>query len=247
MGRASSSKKVAKAARAGSSSRTTDRKLLGFPAAVTAVVVLGVLLVIGARAQRTEAAAPTLQDHWHSPYGIYVCDAFTPIVQDRTDPLGIHTHADGIIHIHPLSANATGDNAKVSVFFDAWGGSISDDMLTTSALEQFVEGVDTCDGEDAVVQVAIWEDFAVDTDPTIVTDGIADIQFDGDRMAYTFAFVPEGTEIPKPEPATDPEDLADDPGGTDTTDEPDADATTTTSADGGEPDADATTTTSADE
>ena len=59
------------------------------------------------------AAAPSYltKDHWHAAYGMYVCDHFLPPVTDaKEDVLGIHTHGEGVIHIHPFSAAASGDN-----------------------------------------------------------------------------------------------------------------------------------------
>ena len=117
MGKASSSKKVARAARAGGSSGPKQRKL-GFPLAIVAIVVLGVGLVAFARNDYTsaEATAPVVnQDHWHAAYGVYVCDAFRPPVTDVSsdDTTGIHTHGDGIIHTHPFVASAAGKNATL--------------------------------------------------------------------------------------------------------------------------------------
>ena len=49
-----------------------------------------------------DATAPVANvDHWHTAYGIYICDTFLDPLQVQTDPDGIHSHADGVIHIHP--------------------------------------------------------------------------------------------------------------------------------------------------
>ncbi len=107
MGKASSSKKVAKAARAGGGARTSTGRRWGFPAALASIVVVGIGVVVFVRvaAEGEEVAHPALGDHWHDAYGIYVCDAFEPPQFDlpgaRHD---IHTHEDGLMHIHPASA-----------------------------------------------------------------------------------------------------------------------------------------------
>ena len=81
MGKASSAKKVARAARAGGTRRPGQRRNLGFPILIAAVVVIGVSLVVFARSNREATAAPRSQaneesDHWHAALGVYQCDHF---------------------------------------------------------------------------------------------------------------------------------------------------------------------------
>jgi hypothetical protein len=67
----------------------------------------------------TSSAAPAInKDHWHSAQAVWICDHFyeVPLTDVGEDKLGIHTHGDGLIHIHPFSANASGENATLSVF-----------------------------------------------------------------------------------------------------------------------------------
>lgn len=213
MGKASSAKKVARAARAGGKGAKVgrDRSLL-FPGSIALVVILGLALVVYARStiDPAEAAAPGIADHWHQAYGVYACDTFLPNFTDQSDPNGIHTHSDGVIHVHPGAAQQvarTGEDANMDVFLSAAGASISDDTLTLPEDQgydptSYVEGEDTCGDEDAIVQVAFWFSAAnVDEDPDIITENLADIAFDGDGGAYTIAFAPEGADIPPPDTA----------------------------------------------
>lgn len=213
MGRASSAKKVARAARAGGKGAKVgrDRSLL-FPGSIAVVVVLGLALVVYARGtiDPAEAVAPGIADHWHQAYGLYVCDEFLPVIQNQADPNGIHTHGDGVIHVHPGAAQEvarTGNDATIEVFLNAAGASISDDRLDLPPGEgydpqSYVEGEDKCGDEDGIVQVAYWFSAAnTDDDPQIFTDDLADIQFNGDGAAYTIAFAPDGADIPPPETA----------------------------------------------
>src|SRR5262245_60080921 len=127
MGKASSAKKVARAARAGGrGSRGGQRRSLLFPAAITIVCVLGISLIFYARGQdEAEALEPGLTDHWHAAYGIQICDALLPNLSSGTsDPNGIHTHDDGVMHIHPGAAQEVaraGDDATIEVFLEATG------------------------------------------------------------------------------------------------------------------------------
>src|SRR6187397_724629 len=104
MGKASSAKKVARAARAGGrGSRGGRRRSLLFPASVTVVCILGVSLILYARTQdKAEALQPGITDHWHAAYGVDICGELQPPLSSGTaDPNGIHTHDDGVMHIHP--------------------------------------------------------------------------------------------------------------------------------------------------
>src|SRR3954451_2309841 len=73
MGKASSAKKVARAARAGGSRRAGQRRALGFPMAVFLVVGLGLTLVFFARSERITNAEPKVGDHIHAAYSVYTC------------------------------------------------------------------------------------------------------------------------------------------------------------------------------
>jgi peptidylprolyl isomerase len=67
------------------------------------------------------------KDHWHAAYGIYDCNRYLPPVDasELPDPTGIHTHADGLIHIHPFVVSAAGKNAVLGLFASQIGLSIS--------------------------------------------------------------------------------------------------------------------------
>lgn len=200
MGKASSSKKVARASRAGGGGKVSQQRNLTFPITIAVVLVLGLSLVIFAsrnnKATADDTAPVANVDHWHTAYGIYACDAFLDPLQVQTDPEGIHSHADGVIHIHPFLSSSAGKNATLQVFADATGLKLSDDSVEVPGVGTFKNG-DDCNGKPATWQVAIWQTEDAAT-PTIVTQDFGSIHFDNDRMLMTLAFVPEGTEIPKP-------------------------------------------------
>jgi hypothetical protein len=206
MGKASSAKKVARAARAGGSTKQRKRNW-AFPAGIAAIIIIGALTVFVARGTNTtaSAASPTTDDHWHAAYGIYVCDSFLPAVADGpTDLKGIHTHGDGIIHIHPFSGGSAGKNAKMQVFADQVGIKFSSDGFTMPDGTEYKKGHD-CNGTPAVVTVSQWnnaDELLSDpnTPPDVVyTKDFGSIHFGNDRMAFTIAVAPEGTTIPGPE------------------------------------------------
>ena len=208
MGRASSSKKVARAARAAGRPGTGRNWL--WPAAIVALVALGVTLVVISRGtDEASAEAPTFGDHWHAAYGVYTCDGFAEPLADRNgDANGIHSHEDGLIHIHPTSSQATGDNATLSVFTEEVELGLEDDRLEVPGGDTFVEGEDECDGEPGQVRLAVWDDPSDET-PEILTEDVADLRL-GENQLITIAFAPEGPELPKPPSAPElaaPSDL----------------------------------------
>lgn len=161
------------------------------------VIVLGVALVAFARSGREATSAPRLGDHWHSAYDIYVCDTFRAKIVDETDPNGIHTHGDGIMHIHPFNSLASGKNATIGQFFAAYGGRIDDTSLVLDTGEEIVEGGD-CGGEPTVLKVARFDAQDRDRAPDVVTEDLADVRYLKNLEAFTIAFVPEGVEPPAP-------------------------------------------------
>ena len=234
MGKASSAKKVARAARAGGSRRPGQRRALGFPVVVASVVILGSLLVIFARSSRDANAEPRSQadgldaQHWHAAYGMSFCGEFVHTPGDGTaltdvgeDTLGIHTHGDGVIHIHPFIDSAGGRNARMQIFFDQVGLDVTDSKVTFPDGETWDEASDSCpnaDGEEVPGEIVIarWQDAQDAADgekPTeVITDDFGDIRFRNDREYYTIAFVPEGEleDIPvRPDVISDLNNLSD--------------------------------------
>lgn len=214
MGKASSNKKVARAAKAGGGrARAAGERNLLFPVSLFLVVILGTLLVVYARDNRSAEALepPLLSDHWHSAYGIYVCDQFVPDLPEFIAPQngGIHTHGDGLLHIHPFSSARAGVNANLGNYFQDAGevlgneGGLDDDELNVPGGQTYAEGDDSCKGleGDPIVQVAVWDSYqaaADDEKPTILDKSLGLIRFESDGQAFTVAFAPKGADIPPP-------------------------------------------------
>ena len=216
MGKASSAKKVARAARAGGSRRPGQRRALGFPVIITAVVVLGVGLVVlrpqqpgrqrraplAGRRRRRPALARRLRRSASAASSSYDDRGHGLVQTSARTPLGIHTHGDGVIHIHPFLDSAGGRNARLQIFFD-------DVNLEVVGLERsrsptarsWDEDEDTCTTSTArrsPARSSSPSGTTPRTPPTAsgrtrsITDDFGDIRFRNDREYYTIAFVPEG-------------------------------------------------------
>ena len=170
---------------------------MGFPMAVALVVVLGSLLVVWARIDREATSAPRVGDHWHSAYDIYVCDSYRSKIVLETDPNGIHSHGDGLLHIHPFNKLASGRDAVLGEFFSAFGGRIDDASVVLDTGEELVEGAD-CGGQPTVLKVARFDADDLERDPEVVTEDLAGVRFLKNREAFTVAMVPAEVVPPAP-------------------------------------------------
>jgi hypothetical protein len=194
MGKASSSKKVARAARA--AGRPGAGRQWGWPLAIGGLVVVGLLLILVSRGNNEESKPPILGDHWHSAYGIYNCDSFIgPLADVVADTSGLHTHEDSLMHVHPFSTAYTGDRATIG----AWGETVGLELSATSidAGTLHVENGDDCADGPGTVQVMKWDSIA-DEEGELIEGDPADYAIQ-DGEIITIAFVAEGTEIPKPD------------------------------------------------
>lgn len=224
MGKASSSKKVARAARAGSTHKGPERRALGFPAAIVLTVLLGSSLVFYARGNRSEAIEPFANEtHWHAAYGIWNCDRWEPALNNPVDangnpidPDGIHTHGDGLIHIEPSNSGAAGTRARMGVFFDTEDVKATDTKIELPSGTVLEDGAD-CGGKSAQLKVARFKADDPNGEPEIITTGIKNIRFREDREAFTIALIPDGDTIPRPESISQLDSPNDDAGATTTT------------------------------
>jgi hypothetical protein len=241
MGKASSSKKIARAARAGGRVSTGQPRSLLFPGVLGLVVILGVALVAYARDDRRSddlGGVPQLGDHIHQALAIHACGEFLPEVPEFESPVGIHTHGDGVMHIHPFSQLGVGANATLDRYIDDAredGGldfSLSSSKL--SYLDQvFEEGETECEGiDDPQLRVAYWSNVQDATSaPEVTSGGFGDRRLTEDGAGITIFFGDPDDDIPKPPNAANLAELGAVDGGRQL-DDPQAGATTTTAGDG---------------
>jgi hypothetical protein len=198
VGKASSTKKVARVAKAGKGTKVRSSQGQVFYFSLAVIAILGVALVVFARqsgkANRV-ASPPTLTDHWHVAYGFYTCDHFQAPIQTTVDPIGIHTHGDGLIHIHPFTSEATGSNAKLGKFFNTVGVKMSNTTLELPEGQgTYKEGQD-CNGKPANLRVAVWDNVVQGGSPQVYTTDFNNIRFTNSGMGITIAFVPDDVDL----------------------------------------------------
>jgi peptidylprolyl isomerase len=148
-----------------------------------------------------------VKDHWHIAYGISICGKWqAPLPAAGEDPIGIHTHGDGLIHAHPFVEAAAGKNGVMKTFFDTEKISVTKDSMTIRG--KVYKNNEKCDGKAAVVRTFQWASRDAKT-PTQFKGDPATIPF-GDQQMFAFVFGPADEKISEPPSKAelkDPSDL----------------------------------------
>lgn len=179
----------------------------GWTMATVAVVAVGAVAIFFSWGGGGTAAAPALGDHIHAYLGINVCGSWLPPAPEYESADGIHSHGDGLMHIHPSSSEAAGENAVVGRFIENNAGAGWELSATSMTLWDGVEyrnGQECVDGEYAGQAADIqWAVGRVGEpwDGTPRTGDLANYHpDDGDIVAV--AFIPEGQQVPEPPDAS---------------------------------------------
>lgn len=117
------------------------------------------------------------RDHWHAAYRVFICGQRQP--NFPTWESGVHTHADGIIHIHPFIPSEEKEGARLTKWFEYGGGLLTLSEMEMPGTDQVYRNGDRCpDGGEGVLQVFVngerlddWSDY---------------IPQDGDRISIEF-------------------------------------------------------------
>lgn len=119
------------------------------------VIVFGILGVLFIT--RSATGAPRNGEHWHANYQFFVCG-----IKQPNAPFweaGVHTHGDGIVHIHPFQTYEEGAGARWSKWFGYGGGTLKSDEINMPGLPDTWHNGDTCttaDGEEQVGEVQLF-------------------------------------------------------------------------------------------
>jgi hypothetical protein len=158
------------------------------------------------------SGAPRIGDHWHVAVELSVCGDALPAPTDAgPDVSGIHSHSDGLIHIHPFTEEFTGEGAVLGAFLDTVGVEVGDDGLQLDD-NTSVPFEGECDNEPARLVVSRWAS-GDHGDPTVTVlesaEDLRAILLDEDGMALAIGLVGEGGELPPPASAASaPSDVA---------------------------------------
>ena len=156
--------------------------------------VLGLLFVV-----RSATGAPRIGvDHWHVPYTYYICGEKQPPAP-TFEGIGVHTHADGIIHIHPFQQSEEGAGARLTKWFGYGGGKLDgDEVRMPGSADTYKNGDECRDGTIGEVQV-----FA---NGVKIQDYTRFLPKDGDRLRIVFG--PPEEQVQLDDRIVIPEELA---------------------------------------
>ena len=163
MGKASSSKKVARAAGLGGSRSFASRPAYGYYLGLVVLIVLGVLGVYNATQYRDNKVnsagntAPTVGQTppWYQGYAVEACGKLLAYVPTNKDPYGITTKEPGIITISPTVKSAAGQNATLGKFATSIGMTLNAAQLQLPGGHLYQDG-QTCEGKPGHVYVMTW-------------------------------------------------------------------------------------------
>lgn len=153
--------------------------------------------------------------HWHAAYIVRICDDVLDPFDTDADPLGIHSHGDGVMHVHPFVEESGYENATLGLFADAMGFGLADGELLLPGGGAWRDG-DLCNGVPGRVFVDRWAGPDADSEVVRHFDGLADLRYLADAELYQIAFAPVDSfpvvppasellpELSNLEPAPDP-------------------------------------------
>ena len=98
-------------------------------AVLVLVAILVALLFFSGSGEGDGGRLPNVGDHWHSSYSITLCGETEPPFV--ASPGNIHTHGDGLFHIHPTRRGEGGLNANLARLMSSTGSRLTDDSIET--------------------------------------------------------------------------------------------------------------------
>jgi hypothetical protein len=204
MPRSSWSKKVARAAGTGGGRTNRGRIPWTYYGAIFLVVVLGLVGTVVSKDRRNNqinnagTSAPAVGTVWNEAVAFDLCGSFAPNVpQAKSDPYGLTTQGDGIIHIDPTTKSAAGKNATLGKWASA------NNVTLTAAEIQLPKGKlytagDSCEGGKGQLYV---KQFAYPGDPVgVLLKGNPAAVHLQNELELVVAFVPpsKSGKIPVP-------------------------------------------------
>jgi hypothetical protein len=192
---------------------------------LTAIVVIaGIAGIVYTQATKpapvgpflADASNPTKKDtHWHAALGVFLCDHWMgdsatagvwawPTSNAAGSPsraknpnvyAGLHSHADGVIHMEPATSEDAGKNTTIGRYFDYGGWKLSSTGFTF--LGKTVKNGDKCGstpGGNLQWETGKWDGTSDKQKYTVQTGNPASFKASDDDIVV-IAFLPAGKSI----------------------------------------------------
>ena len=137
------------ARRRGQGASSSNQRYLWIALGVAAIVLFVGLLVIAARRPKL----PKIGEHWHARYSVVICAQAHPQFPPTSGD--VHTHGDGVIHIHPQQPGTAGRNATLGRFFESAGVKFSGDRIEFPDGKVYRNGDRCADGTAGKVRLQV--------------------------------------------------------------------------------------------
>ena len=125
--------------------KLTPRTWLTLGAVLLGFVAVLVFLMITTGNTGSGGRYPAVGDHWHSRYTISICGE--TITAFPASPGEVHTHGDGLFHVHPLRLGEAGRNANLARYLASTGSRLTNDTLVLPSGESYTNGDECPNGE----------------------------------------------------------------------------------------------------
>jgi len=163
MGKASSAKKVARAAGLGGSRAYGSRPPWAYYFAILVLVVLGIVGIYNSReyqnakidSQGNVAPKVGVSPPWYEGFAVDACGKLLPPIKTNKDPYGITTSGNGVIEIAPTVKSAAGHNATLGKFASSIGMTLNAAEFQVPGGKLYLAG-DKCEGKPGRVYVMTW-------------------------------------------------------------------------------------------
>lgn len=208
MGKASSSKKVARVAGTGGGRINHRSRSWGYTVVIVVIVVLGVALTYTSRRGYVQHLANTTAANakvapkvggtpWNEAYAVDVCGKWQKPIDKPVTKTGISTAGNGVIHIAPKIAAAAGKNATLGEFANSVGMTLSGNQIQLPNGKDYLSG-NNCGSQPAEIYVKQYA-FAGAPTGTVLKQDPRTVRLQ-DQAMLTIAFVPrsEKGKIPAP-------------------------------------------------
>jgi hypothetical protein len=206
MGKASSNKKVARAAGTGGGRTGSTNAPWAYGALIALIVVVGVGLTYTSRhrfeQQKAAPAAASVAPKiggtaWNEGLAVYVCGKFEPPIKKATTASGLSPDGNGVIHIAPKIKAAAGTKATLGAFAKSVGMTLTSDTIKLPGGTTYKNG-DKCDGKPAQLYVKQYP-YVGAAKGNILTSSAPDVRLVNDVL-LTVAFVAPGNQDAIPAP-----------------------------------------------
>lgn len=179
-------------------------------ATLVIICVVGLLLIVVSRYQRTHQTAssagpPTTSQTWFAAVGVDICGKVQPDLPANTNnrQTGLVANGNGVVTVAPKNSSESGGNATLGRFVSNYPGlALNSSTLQYPGQATMTNG-DVCPkgtpqaGKPGVVIVTSWPSPTAKGKGTETSGPPQDLKFANGQL-ITMAFLPPTVEVPKP-------------------------------------------------